>query len=181
MIWIENGPPVAEPVTLAEAKAHIRVDRDDENATIAAFVRAARETIEARTGLVLAPRPMRLCLDRPPGPDLALSKGPAREVTAARIFDEAGEAQDIDPSSVRIVRAGSALRLPPALTGAAGRDVEIELEMGVAAVPDMLRLAMLHLVAVSYEMRGAAPPAMQPAHLPPLVRGLLAPYRRVGL
>lgn len=181
MIWIENGAPVVEPVTLAEAKAHIRVDRDDENAAIEAFVRAARETIEARTGLVLAPRAMRLCLDRAPWPDLALSKGPAREVTAARIFDEAGEPQEVDAASVRIVRGGSALRLPPALTGAAGRDVEIELEMGVATVPDMLRLAMLHLVSVSYEMRGAAPPAMQPAHLPPLVCGLLAPYRRVGL
>lgn len=183
MIWIDNGQPVAEPVTLAEAKAQMRVERDDEDGAIAGFIRAARETIEARTGLVVARRAFRLCLECPAEADLALSRRPARAVLAARIFGLDGAPEAVDAADVRIVRDGGALRLPQALTGRGGREVEIELDMGLdaAAVPDMLKLAMLHLVGVSYEMRGAAPASMQPAFLPPLVRGLLAPYRRVGL
>ncbi len=181
MIWIDNGPPAAEPVTLAEAKAHIRVERADEDELIGGLIRAARETVEARTGLVLARRTFRLCLESPAGAELVLSRRPARDVTAARIFDADGTEQAVEPGSVRIVRGGGGLRLPAALVGQGERDVEIELDMGVSAVPDMLRLAVLHLVAMSYEMRSMGPADMQPAFLPPLVRGLLAPYRRVGL
>lgn len=183
MIWIDIGTPAAEPVTRAEAKAQMRVERDDEDDVIDGFLRAARETVEARTGLVVARRAFRLCLESPSRAKLDLSRGPAQAVLAARIFGRDGTPQTVDAASARIVAGGRALMLPPVLTGREGQEVEIELDMGLDAdeVPDMLKLAMLHLVSVSYDTRGAAPATMQPAFMPPLVRGLLAPYRRVGL
>ncbi len=40
-------PPVVEPVTLAEAKAHCRIDTDTDDAYVTALVTAAREWVES--------------------------------------------------------------------------------------------------------------------------------------
>jgi hypothetical protein len=42
-------PPIAEPVTLAQAKLHLRVDFDDDDTLIAALITAAREYCEKQT------------------------------------------------------------------------------------------------------------------------------------
>lgn len=58
--------PSAEPVTLAEAKAHLRVDNDAEDALIAAWIEAARQQIEAYTGRALMPQDWEIWLDEFP-------------------------------------------------------------------------------------------------------------------
>jgi hypothetical protein len=47
-------PATVEPVTLAEAKAHVYVTHDADDALIQAFITAARETVERQTGYALA-------------------------------------------------------------------------------------------------------------------------------
>jgi hypothetical protein len=46
--------PETEPVSVAEAKAHLRLDADDDDATVAALIQAARQHVEktCRRGLV---------------------------------------------------------------------------------------------------------------------------------
>ena len=58
-----DGAELVEPVSLSEAKAWARIERDDEDALIAGLIRAARQAVEAMTGLVLAQRGFRLALD----------------------------------------------------------------------------------------------------------------------
>lgn len=58
--------PEFEPVSLEEAKLHLRVDGDEEDALIATQIRAATENAEAYTGRALATAKYRLVLDGPP-------------------------------------------------------------------------------------------------------------------
>lgn len=47
-------PATVEPVTLAEAKAHLRLIHTDDDAMVSGLISAAREAVELRTGLALA-------------------------------------------------------------------------------------------------------------------------------
>lgn len=58
--------PAAEPVTLAEAKEHARVDDSTDDAYITALITAAREMVERQTGRCLITQTWRLTLDNWP-------------------------------------------------------------------------------------------------------------------
>jgi uncharacterized phiE125 gp8 family phage protein len=57
------APPAAEPVTLAEAKAHLKLDTSDEDALVAALITAARARAEWHTGRAFVTQRWRLRLD----------------------------------------------------------------------------------------------------------------------
>lgn len=59
-------PPVAEPISLEEAKIDLHVEHDDEDALIDALITAAREWCENDTGRALVEQTLRLSLDRFP-------------------------------------------------------------------------------------------------------------------
>jgi uncharacterized phiE125 gp8 family phage protein len=60
-------PPAAEPITLHEAKQHLRVDTDDDDALIQALICAARQAAETLTGRQLVTARWKLVLDAFPG------------------------------------------------------------------------------------------------------------------
>lgn len=53
MTYAQTTPPSAEPLTLAEVKAHLRLDGSDEDALLASLISTAREHLERETGLCL--------------------------------------------------------------------------------------------------------------------------------
>ncbi len=58
-----NTPPAEEPVTLAQAKAWLKVETDDEDALIAALIPAARARAEWHTGRAFVTQHWTLWLD----------------------------------------------------------------------------------------------------------------------
>lgn len=57
------SPPAVEPVTLAEAKLHLRVDIADDDAMITSLIKAAREFCETELRQALITQQWRLLLD----------------------------------------------------------------------------------------------------------------------
>jgi uncharacterized phiE125 gp8 family phage protein len=82
-------PPSVEPVTLAEAKQHLRVDTDADDALIASLVSAAREECEHLLERALAPQTLQLLLDEWPVA-IQLPKPPLVSVTSVEYVDPTG-------------------------------------------------------------------------------------------
>ena len=66
-------PPAEEPVSLAEAKQHLRVDSGDDDLLIGSLISAARQAAETKTGRQLITARWKLVLDAFPGPSLMQS------------------------------------------------------------------------------------------------------------
>lgn len=181
-------PPQAEPVTLAEAKAHMRISHGDEDQLIAALISSARRVAEARTGLCLIRQVWMQFRDRwPEDGVIALAVAPVLGVEELAVFGEDDGKAVIEPSHYvvdgasrppRVLLRGSRIWQRP---GRAVNGIAVTVEVGFGAsgetVPEPLRLAMLQLVAHWYENRGtdALPP------LPVSIEALLGPYRAVRL
>lgn len=94
-----------EPVTLAQAKAHLRVDGSDEDALITAFITAARHDAENRLGRALLQSTWRLTMNgfpRWPSSAVALQMAPIIAITGVQYYDPAGTLQTLDPAAYRL-------------------------------------------------------------------------------
>ncbi|MCZ7893438.1 head-tail connector protein [Agrobacterium salinitolerans] len=182
-------PPQAEPLTLAEAKAHLRLDSGDEDALIAALIRTAREHLERTTGLCLIRQTWRLYLDRwPENGVILIGRTPVQAIETILVFD--GEERPADITAGEKLLDGAArparlwLRDPPA-PGRAMNGIEIDFIAGYGEagtdVPDTLKRAMLIHVAQMFALRGAVAPENQPAAVPAGYERLVAPFCRLGL
>lgn len=185
MTTIDLGGGV-EPMTAADIKIWARIDRDDEDGLIGDLIRAARQTIETTTGLVLARRQFRVALDPVPGNGwIEVTRRPIVSVVSITAYGSDGAPTAFAASEAVIERAlgVEAIRLSPAVRMAASNGVEVEFEAGFAVgmVPENLLLALRTIVAAAYEVRAAVDISQQPAVLPPLARSLIAPYRGVRI
>ncbi len=180
--------PAAEPVTLAEAKAHCRIDTDTEDAILLALISAARRHVESETRRVLVARPWRIWFDVWSADGrLVLPVAPVLSVDAVTIYDGDGVGSVLDAAAYEVDTRSVPARL--ALTARAGgvvpgrtmNGVEIDVTAGhgeASDVPAPLRQAVLLLVAHWFEHREAAAGAGGGLALTPLgVAALIAPYR----
>jgi len=172
-------PPAAEPLTLAEAKQHCRIDTDTEDALLLAFISAARRAAEHRTGRAFITQTWERVLDAFPPVELNLGIPPIQQVLAVRYVDAAGLTQTL-PSSAYVLddvrttgwvlpAAGYAW---PGVAAAAGA-VRVQFVCGMgdtaAAVADKApeaRQWMLLHVAALYENRAALAQGRQAYDLP---------------
>ncbi|ESR22794.1 head-tail connector protein [Lutibaculum baratangense] len=182
------NPPAAEPVSLAEAKAFLKVETDDEDVLIGTLIAAARLHVEAATRRVLMSQGWRLVLDGwPPRRRIEIPLSPVRSVDQIMVYDDAGD-PTVLPETEWLADAVSfpaRIYVREAMEPtAAFNGIEIDLTAGYgpdpADVPEGLRLAILQLVAQWHETRepvafGAV------SEVPEAVRALTAPYRALAL
>ena len=163
--------PATEPVTLVEAKAHLRVDVGDDDALISGLVKGAREQFESDTRRALVTQTWDLVLDAfPAEAELKLPLPPLASVTSITYKDQDGNVLTypaanyvVDTSELfgRIVLK-SGFTWPSTTLWAAGA-VLVRFVAGygaAAAVPQGAKQAILLLVGHWYENREAV--AVQP-------------------
>jgi uncharacterized phiE125 gp8 family phage protein len=182
-------PPAIEPLTVTDAKAHLRVEHNDEDALIGALIKAARIHVEAATRRALITQRWRLVRDVWPGDGrLTVAPAPLQQVVAARIYDSGGGTQALDVSVFIADRVASVLTLVPGAVLAPGRSaagIEIEVDVGygnaAADVPEPLRQAVRLLLTHWYDNRGIGTTGGENAVSPATVSALIAPYRVLAL
>jgi len=105
--------PDVEPILLADAKVHLRVDGTDEDTLIDILITAAREMVEKRTNRSLITQTRTVKMDYFPLSDtILLPHGPVQDVTHVKYYDEDEVLQtlsdtlywvDVDSDIARIV------------------------------------------------------------------------------
>ena len=184
-------PPAVEPLTLAEAKAYLRVEHDDDDAVVSALISAARMHIEAQTRRALITQTWRLARDGwPPQGRLAVVPVPLRSIVAARVYHEDGALQSIDTQAFTLDKAAAPAliafapwSLPVPTRRIAGIELDVEVGYGGAGsdVPQPLRQAIKLLLAHWYENRGLIALGHDVAVLPATIAAIIAPYRVLAL
>jgi uncharacterized phiE125 gp8 family phage protein len=185
MTLIRTVAPAVEPVTLAEAKAHLRLDHASEDELLTGLIRAAREEVERATGLALIDQNWRLVLDAWPVNGAAtIALHPVTAVTSVTAYGTGGEASLVDAATYQVDTVSRPARIhfdevPKVLRAMNGIEIDFSAGFGEAGtdVPDLLRRAVLLLVAHWYEFRTSFGPYDQPVGYPAGYERLIAGYR----
>jgi uncharacterized phiE125 gp8 family phage protein len=187
MALVLTSAPALEPVTVAEAKAHLRIDAGDEDTLIASLILTSRLHLETALSLALITQSWRLLLDRwPLTKDLEMPLRPLQSIEEVRVLPADGAATVIDADKYladtvsvppRLVRTGVIWPQP----GKAANGVEIDFTAGYgaapSAVPAPLRQAVLLLIAHWYENREPIAVGSAEMVVPGPVSELIEPFR----
>jgi uncharacterized phiE125 gp8 family phage protein len=189
MSLVMTSGPALEPVSLAEAKAHLRVDGTLEDALVQSLIVTARLHIEAALGLALITQGWSYFLDRwPKAGRLVLPLRPVAAISQIRVWNDEGVAETVPASHFLLDGQGFPPRLvstsgaPPLESGRAVNGIEVAFTAGFGAtpgdVPATIRHALLLLVAHWYENREPVEIGQAVNAVPSMVSDLLAPHRR---
>jgi uncharacterized phiE125 gp8 family phage protein len=183
--------PALEPVSLADAKAHLRLDGDDDDGFVTAAIVAARVHVEALTRRMLIEQDWRVYLDDWPRKRIVtIPVAPLIAVAAVTVYDADGNPVVVDPDDYEVDPISVPGRLivatpMPKAVGRAVNGIEIDVTAGYGAssvdVPSPLRQAVMILVAHWYEHRGPAGHDLAGDVPPHGFHVLIAPYRILSL
>lgn len=199
-------PPAQEPVSLAEAKLHLRVDFPDDDSLIVAIIAAARQHAEMLTRRQLVTARWKLVLDRFPGAGwsevptgepfflpgnaILLPKSPLQAVLAIDYLDGGNVLQTLPETDYVVDAACEPARITPVagaiwpgtLAQIAAVSVLFDAGYGDAsAVPEGIKAWIKLRVGSLYEHReDFALITRGRIEALPFVDGLLDPYRVIS-
>lgn len=162
--------PFIEPISLAEAKQHLRVDTASDDAYIASLITAAREFCEDYLDRTLTHTqwqmkmdnfPSEIMLPRPP----AVASGTATSVVVTYVENSLGGTSVLSSSEYRVDRDSTPGAIRPLYGGSWPSHLSDQNSVTVTwwggygpnpeSVPQVVRHAMLMLVGTWYERRQA--------------------------
>lgn len=177
-------PPASEPLTLAEARAWLRVDGTEEDGLIENLIVAAREAVEQATGRKLIAQDWRFALDGwPDNGCIPVPVGPVMAIDAVRVDTGGATPAVLALTGFRL----DGVRHPPMIgvetlppvpaVRRGGITIDVTCGYGASAddVPAMLRQAMRLLIARWFENRGDTPVAAVPEDIAALLAGYRSP------
>jgi phage conserved hypothetical protein, phiE125 gp8 family len=159
--------PAVEPITLAEAKAQMRVEHTDDDTIIERLIDVAisytdvtgalgKAMITQKWGQWVAPNPT----------DVTLILGPVQAVTAVKYYDLDGVLQDDDynnydafgTATATVIKPKTGFNWPTSQQRSDSIKIEYEIGYGdtAADVPAVVKHALLMLVSYLYENRETA-------------------------
>lgn len=179
---VRTVAPTSPVVSVDEAKRHLRVFHDDDNADITAMVATAEAAIEGPNGIgiALSPQTWRMSLDHFPC-EIIVPLGPVTSVTSVAYTDANGSPATV--SGLRFDLDASPLRIWPARDTAWPEiycepgAVKVTFVCGYATLPPDLRAAILLIVGHFYEHREAVTTDLKAVDLPMGVSSILERYR----
>lgn len=167
-------PPTAEPITLEEAKEHLRVVLPDEDALIGRLITAARRMLENRTNRRLMPQTVEFAVAGF-GAGIFVPSAPFRALASITYTDPGGVDMVLPPTDYFV----DDYIEPAAVVAAFGaswpaiRDgslILVRAEVGYASaedVPDDLKAWMLLAIGTMYDHRATVATGTSLAELPP--------------
>lgn len=184
------APPETEPISVEQAKEHLRVTHDDENALIQQCVVASREHIERETLRQLLPATWELQLDRFPCANwLEIPRPPLRSIVSVTYIDPDGTLQTWSASNYRVIAPAGPTAMHGRLVCGYGQSwpairceqnaVQVRFIAGyedVGAVPSSLKIAMFQLVGHAFEHREAVTDGTM-TEVPLTIDHFVHPYR----
>ncbi|PAP79622.1 hypothetical protein B1759_14980 [Rubrivirga sp. SAORIC476] len=155
----------AEPVSLAEARAYLRVTATSEDSLIEQLVTAARLRVEETTGYALGEQRRKLTIERwPCSGVLEIPSPPLLSVQSVKVADFDGVMQTLAAEEYSVIPGSpGAVCLTGSVPTHYGRpgSVEVVYTCGLGAdggepIPDNLLVAIKALTLHLYDMRGLA-------------------------
>lgn len=158
--------PIEEPITLDDAKDHLRVDGTDEDALIMAYIKAARRQCELVARRAMVTQTWELALEAwPAGCYIQLPYPPLQSVTSVTYVDSAGVSAVMSSADylVDTYRQPGRVSLGynkswPSVTLRPGPSIVVRYVVGYGApkdVPETYKQAIKLLVGHYYENREA--------------------------
>lgn len=171
--------PSGDVVTLAEVKAHLRIDTSDEDAYLTSLTAAAVDYVENITSRFLLSQTWDVFFDRFPSGDLFVERmAPSTALVQVRYFDSADVEQTMSTDDYHVDLLGDRVRVEPDSAWPSTKDkpnaVAVRVTAGyadAAAIPDQLKHAVLFTVGWLDAARHAETEA------PAAIAALVGPYR----
>lgn len=171
--------PPANPVSLTEAKAHLRVTHALEDGLIGVYLAAALEEVETHIEQAVGTQTLEWSADAFPPGEIELPMPPLQSVTSVKYRDANGAEQTLAGAAYAVDAVSSPGRVVPVdswpATDVVPNAVTVRFVAGYSTAPAVVKAAILLLTSDLYHNREAAADKALLAN--PAISRLLFPLR----